>query len=527
MNGTGFALRAPWYVRERGGFDLRDPRALRPALQKYENAGFVDRVLTDPCDSLQFDDDDRYTYPIPLTPTNAHGRERFATHTLVGTDLRKLYQPSHERYYTLVVEVFCDQPGLPRAGSHDEIEVGFVMRRRRHLVVGDRQQVRRLARNLVVRLAREQHGFRPATSAADATDLLWADLAFRRGFYADNAALLDGVSATEQVQGWMVNAAGGVWRDLDAPAEDDELARTEEEFPMWRLPPRTEDCAAASTRSLWFGVIPTFSGEHWIDQSGAVQPKLDDHEIYEAVCFVRRPRPPGQEHCPPDVWEGAPSEPFRLAAPFDPDGTKNASVTITLPDLRRLAARAGQRLGPGGVRIVTPPDSALPPVPFGSIPGGSATVGAGGQICSFAIELFFIIAFFLFLMFLPILVFMFQLWWMLALRFCIPPSASFDLLADFFADGGVVADFGLAAHLDAKIAFDVVVGLPAGEDADGDPLPGAGDLAVDVPFFAADPTPAAEPSRLEDLVAAMDPELATDPVTPLPTELRPDDPLCR
>ena len=63
------------------------------------------------------------------------------------------------------------------------------------------------------------------------------------------------------------------------------------------------------------------------------------------------------------------------------------------------------------------------------------SLGAGDTICFFAFELFFLVAFFLFLLFLPIIVFLFQLWWMLALKFCIPPSISFQALAQFVADG--------------------------------------------------------------------------------------------
>ena len=38
---------------------------------------------------------------------------------------------------------------------------------------------------------------------------------------------------------------------------------------MWRLPPaEVDDCEAAHTRSLWFGVIPTFSPDHWVDAKG-------------------------------------------------------------------------------------------------------------------------------------------------------------------------------------------------------------------------------------------------------------------
>ena len=79
--------------------------------------------------------------------SRAKGRDRLATSQLITTGLRKLYQPSHNRFYAVVVEVFCDQPGLPRAGSHDDIEVGFVMRRQRTSVTGAPGPTRRLARN--------------------------------------------------------------------------------------------------------------------------------------------------------------------------------------------------------------------------------------------------------------------------------------------------------------------------------------------------------------------------------------------
>ncbi len=45
-------LRAPWYVRERRGLDLRDPRALRPVVQMYDRTDFVDQMIEDPADSL-------------------------------------------------------------------------------------------------------------------------------------------------------------------------------------------------------------------------------------------------------------------------------------------------------------------------------------------------------------------------------------------------------------------------------------------------------------------------------------------
>jgi hypothetical protein len=506
-----FALRTPWYERERRQIDLRHPRALRPTLQKYGNAAFVSQILADPRDSLKFLEEDRWSYPVPVTPTNAHGRERFATHTLHTTRMRKLYQPTHERYYAVVVEVFCDEPGLPMAGSHDEIEVGFVMRRRKSTLSGDPKTVRRLARNLVVAQAKAQTGKFPEAQFEDSADVYDAEEAFRQQFTEDNGDLLAAVEAEHEVQAWMVNATGGVWRDLDADPPDDEPARREEELIMWRLPPEAADCEEATNRSLWFGVVPTYSAEHWAEPGSESPPlpKLDEHGIYELVCFVREPPPPGRELCPPRMWWSKPTRPFRLAAPFDPEGTKNHSVTITAPDLRRLAARAGRKLGPGGARVVTPPGSALPPPPFGDLATASRPhSGEGDTTCFFAFELFFLVAYFVFLLFLPIVVFLFQLWWMLALKFCIPPSVSFQALAQFVADGKDLPD-DLA---DIEDDFDRFVQMP-----------GAAALLDEDPVFESTPT---EPSAFGDLVAAVDPEDSADPPTPPPVLDKPDDPLC-
>jgi hypothetical protein len=194
---------------------------------------------------------------------------------------------------------------------------------------------------------------------------------------------------------------------------------------------------------------------------------------------------------------------------MDPDGTKNHSVSFSTPDLRRLAARAGRKQGPGGAHVTTPPNSALTPMPFMDIPSSGGSPGPGGSICTFALELFFIVAFFLFLLFLPIILFAFQLWWMLALRFCIPPSLSFGVVADFFAAGGVLADLGTAPAAEATAAIDELVGLPGGAVL----------LKNSVAFSA-------QPDQLEDLVEAMDPREAQLPPTPPLLEPKPEDPLC-
>lgn len=525
MTAHAFAFRSPWYVRERKHVGLRDPRALRPAIQMYDSPRFVQQVTNDPRDSLAFTHDDRWSFPVPVAfPGPGPGRARFATYRMVRTGLRKLYQPSHDRFYLVVAELFCDEPGLPRAGPHREVTVRFAMRRRHLRVSGPRSSVRRLARDLMRDLLRHQHAglhmaARPAAVTPDVEDLWWADQAARERFSEDHADLLHAVTAHIDSQSWLVDSATGAgrWAALagQAPTE------TEQTFPMWRLPDRADTCAAANTRSLWFGLVPTYSADHWLDPDPAANgrpvPKLDDHAIYELVCSVTVPPAAGQEHCPPKVWWSAPTEPFRLAAPYDPEGTKNRRVSITAPDFRALAARAGQKAGPGGLAISTPPGSQMQFNPFKGIPGpGEGSMGGGGGVCTFAFELFFIVAMFLFLMFLPIVVFVFQLWWMLALRFCLVRlDAQFQALATFFGKAHVDLLGELKADAQAGPALDAILGAA--------PPPGGAPVAAAA--LAASPDFKNDPQLVVDLVSATDPALAAPP-TPPPTETKPPDPLC-
>ncbi len=232
-------------------------------------------------------------------------------------------------------------------------------------------------------------------------------------------------------------------------------------MPMWRVP--REPCDKDGTRSLWFGMVPTYSADHWNDptRSNRSVQKFDERAIYEIVCIATQKPKPGHEHCPPKTWESVASEPFRLAAPYDPDGTKNRRVSISAPDLRQLAARAGQPAGPGGLSITTPPGSQFKFNPFDKLPDLTGSLGAGGGVCTFAFELFFIVALFLFLMFLPIIIFIFQLWWLLALRFCFPRlDISMSALATFFATAGANGMADLDGN--AEINIDLVLGQGMG-----------------------------------------------------------------
>lgn len=183
-------------------------------------------------------------------------------------------------------------------------------------------------------------------------------------------------------------------------------------------PAESQDCSAAHTRSLWFGIVPTSSGD--LDDAG--RPMLDDRSIFRIRCFARQQPPPGHEQCPPRLWWSAPTAAYRLASFYDPQGTTNRRVSITMPDFRTLSARAGQPQGPGGVEIVRPPGSQLKFDPDNGTPGNASTTdfGLGTSRCTFALELLMIVAMFLFSLFLPVVVFLFQLWWLLLLRFCFP-----------------------------------------------------------------------------------------------------------
>lgn len=533
---TAFVLRAPWYVRERAHTGVRDPAMLRPAIQMYDDPEFIRGLTSDPRDSLAFGDDDLWSYPVPVKPTG-NGRLRLATWQSVTTGLRKLYQPSHNRYYAVVVEVFCDEPGLPRAGSHDDIEVGFVMRRQ--FAPGTGPHGRHAARTLMRQLAREQ-GLSiddTVTGLRDMRDLWWADRAWRRQFLDDHADQVSQLDIDDREQGWFTEQDGsdGRWRPMEAT----DPTLVEQSFRMWRLPARDNDCGAARTRLTWFGLVPTYSADHFI-MHGRTHPKYDSHAIYELRCFVKQPPAKGKETCPPKIWwSQAASEPFRLADPMDPEGTAKRLTSITLPDLRRLAARAGKPMGPGGVAITTPPKSGLVFNPFDTTKPGA--LGNGG-VCTFALELFFLVAFFLFLAFLPIVVFLFQLWFLLALRFCIPPSIGLDVTATFLADASVDFSAGvaatvrapgcpLAAELDALTpgpgptvdeAFDQIFGT------DSTLLPDKGewlDKLRDAKDANGNPVFDKNPALLHAAVVSTDPRQAA-PAQPPPRESLPPDPLC-
>ena len=500
-----YALRAPWYARAREDLTPFDDAARRPAIQKYDGPDFVDRLLADPRDSLKFEDEDCWGFPVTVPKGGkGSGRLRFVDQAMVLSPLRKLYQPLHHRFYAVVVELFCDEPGLPRAGAVQGVDLSFVIRRERTLV-RDAKALRHLARSLTRSLYHVQYHTTTGPAIPDSDDLgdmVFAGQAAGIRLTPQQQALLRQVRPRRVVEAWVTGRAGiGRWQQVDEDAPP-ALADGELELPMWQLPPREKDCAAARTRSLWFGVIPTHSAD--VDESGL--PRLDNRTIYRVRCLARQHPGPGHEHCPDRFSWSDPTAPYRVAPHADPDGTKNHRVSITMPDLRAVAARAGRPPGPGGVEIVQPPGSQLKMNTSSFPPTPGPDMGTETSRCTFSLELFMIVSLFVFSLFLPVVVFVFQLWWLLLLRFCLPSDATALQALEAYLNGGGTFG-GMPGNL-SKTFTDVTETVDA-----------AGRFGA-VPLFASDR------SQAGDLVAALDPAGAAKPTPPVLLP-KPDDPLCR
>ncbi|MEW9553374.1 hypothetical protein [Nonomuraea sp. NPDC050783] len=518
-----YVLRTPWYELARRRRDPLGPDSGVPLVQMYDTPGFVERLTRDPRDSLAMGEADEFSVPVPALRSSGTG------HRMEGTGTRKLYQPSHDRFYALVVELFCDRPGLPLPGAGPPgVEVGFVVRRL-STTVGDARALRRLARALAGRPRPGGAGRnRPAGPSAngdaglgrlagpsaagdagpgrlagsfaaedaDLDQLAWR--ARRRDLSPDERRLLDRADLTTAEQAWVTAAGGrGAWTPVADPRA---LLPGEQEHRMWRLPPSEEGCAAGRARSLWFGVVPTLSAD--LDGTGA--PKLDDQSLYLLRCFVRIPRP---APCPPLYRWSEATDPHRLAAFYDPQGTRNRRVSITTPDFRATAAQAGRPYGPGGVEFVQPPRSRLSFRKGKTLPDTGVQTGEGVQHCTYAIELLSIVAFFVFSVFLPVVTFVFGLWWLLLLRFCWPSASdALTTVMGHLKAGGTIA----STSGGTRDAMDEVLG---GE--------GATDLVV-----AALPDVTGDSGRSQELVTSLHRDTAPPLISPPPLD-KPPDPICR
>lgn len=247
----------------------------------------------------------------------------------------------------------------------------------------------------------------------------------------------------------------GEWRDIPASALDSlrDGHQSEHVIPMTRAyaDPADREHDAAN-RAIYFGVIPTVALQH--DVSG--NDRYHDDDVYEIRCFVRRRRDdclklPGSASCKGDlVWSEA-TRPFCIAPAMDVEGLANRPVTIRMPDLQGLQSQIATAKDPSRFasmgfdqpQQLLPKDSSMPP--------GKSSPTAGA-ICFFAIPLITIVALFLLNLFLPIILFVFNLWWMLALKFCIPPSIKIDAGLSAVLDA-VPPDVNLSGKLDLEVTL--------------------------------------------------------------------------
>jgi len=419
-------------------------RQSRPVIQKYDTPDFVNTFLADPQLRLAFNADTDETATVTSASLGS-----FPTRTPTG--MRKVYLPTHHRNYLVACSLHCDAAGFPSVDRTAVCQAGFVVRRRA-VVVPPAEQLKgtKLMQALTKAMRKREGTQQQLTTALGVSTTGAVRLTSLRGRFeaavdVENAARkalaewANRLGVERQLNGWVPHGvdAKGQLVPVDACAKEggaaplagtgawlpvDEMADTVDEawFPLYPLvadPTKPDHDATGET--VWFGTLP--AGGSDLDLQG--KPRFDDRSTYEIRCFVRRHRaecPRDSSHCACPVTWSEPTEPYQLASQFDLEGTSNRPFTVQLPDLKQLQADALRVSPAAGVRFVTPPDSALNFTATGL--DASKLSGAFPQICSFSIPLITIIAMFVLQIFLPIVVFVFQLWWMLLLKFCIPPQ---------------------------------------------------------------------------------------------------------
>ena len=497
---ASWRLVGPWYRWPHPALP-EDGRVAAPAIQKFAGRSFVTDFLAAPQHSLKYDEVIDVVHGHDLVTASGVGGKIGALFALNGkgapakpgespfrarlapSALRKLYQPTHDRHYIVTCELHCDEPGFPRVARQQVCQSGFVVRRRRSVVPSGIKVSDIEAQTAIVRKAeadlyelqtlamtandpalpaglRANAQARQTALAASANPPTWEGLlAQRRRELAEKREALQAWYKANhvdvQIEGWFPppgNGPGarGQWKALADAAQKADITSGEQYYPLFPVVPDPRDTKHdAAGRTMYYGIVPT--NDLQIDGDG--KPHFDDLSTYEIRCFARAhhpcpPRAGKQPDCHGALTWSRTTDAFRVAAPFDILGTANRPITIKMPDLRDLAAQAALRprgkLSP--VRFVQPQH--LSPKVVDGKPGPSA-VGPEA-ICSFSIPLITIIALFLLNLFLPIVVFIFQLWFLLVFRFCIPPSISI----------GMDVDAALAVtppHVDLDVDFQVKV----------------------------------------------------------------------
>lgn len=467
-------LVAPWWhwpaAEGSTSADRAAVRAGAPVIQKYDSPDLVNTFVKDPQLRLKYKDDIDLVHLVAGSPFGGYP-------TRTRTDLLKLYLGSHHRHYLVVCSLHCDTPGFPYVGRDGICEAGFVVRRRKTSLDASAQAEAAKASHRWLRARARRQGAESQVAAAKlagsagAVRLASIEARVAGAAKAEEAALAtvrkwaSEMAVSRSLEGWVPSGVqGGKVVPLppcagrDAPGAPTPLAGTgswravsempealeEASFPLYPLVAGNGVPEDAVGESIYFGVVPTGSSD--LELAGGA--RFDDHTAYEIRCFVRRHRPQcPTEHCRcPIVWSD-PTRAYQLASQFDLQGTSNRPITIQMPDLAQLQADALRLGAAGGVRFQYPPNSSMP------ITSDNLDASAGSssfQFCSFSIPLITIVATFVFKLFLPIVVFVFQLWFLLALRFCIPPSFGMSAGLESALDamgGGLEIDAAIAASI--------------------------------------------------------------------------------
>lgn len=427
-----WAVVAPWYSWP-GQQDTSPPTPLgtRPTIQKFTTDVFVDRFIDHPQRSYQFTDNDLVsprTHPL----TNGEpdlGREELATSTL-----RVLYLPAHDRLYLVTCEVVCDTYGFPSPAREQICQAALVVRRLGLRYAAEPPDRRAAAMTLLADLfaavgdtdaAGKAIGPRVVPVGTENVELIVLNALERAAQSGPTGAdavlnILEATGAAVVTQAW--RPACSRWVDLTAAEVDADPLDDEATIEMTPLAGSGPNHDAAGRR-LFFAAIPAGSAER-----DALQvPRYDGRSVYQLRCFVRRhdlrcPRRSGRRDCQGPIFWSERSEPYRLAETFDPVGTSQRKVTIELPNVADLKARVAAGRLPTGARLVTPDGSGLRFTRKNGIPdtGGSFSVGG---ICFESIPLITLVATFVLSIFMAIVLFVFQAWWMLKLRFCLGGSS--------------------------------------------------------------------------------------------------------
>lgn len=483
-------LVAPWYRWDRQLTEQGlSPRQTRPVFQKFDQSDFVKSFTRDPQHSLKFDPTidvisravltDAPSAPSPgpfagkftrlFVPKPKQAGDPLVAKNaeLVSTGIRKLYLDTHKRSYLVVCELHCDAPGFPTATPDQVCEAGFVVRRRSlNFPNGAKKEAAALLQKVVV--IQSQIAYYTQTAPARGLSAKRRSIAVERlkkegkleetinGLKGKLAAAraeivqwkdLNGV--VQVYEGWIPGQFEniGSWQYADeTPAELSEAV-----YPLYRLfpDPNIPDHSAKG-RNIYFGVVPTSS----LDTDANGNARFDADTLYEIRCYVRRhkvgcPRRDEKPDCPGELVWSAAAESYKLAAPSDLIGTSQRPVTVQMPNLEELAAQVKglplKKFSP--VKVVQPQGLKFA-VSDGKPKGGE--VGPQ-QVCFISIPLITIVALFVFNLFLPIVVFLFNLYFLLALKFCIPPSINASVSADLQAELDAVA---LAIEADANFSVD-------------------------------------------------------------------------